>query len=171
MAEPIDLHKLPSAIVKKAPVISDSSKTQIDTLAQLKWLKIDIPESITEQEKNVKWIILEDLKKRWEFVPDNLTVKFISKWVFATKWDEKDVSVFVNERWETILNIFLNRQRLYIENWEVFKFLWLTEKIEGWEHKIYREGSNNPIRQDSLDFFKTWQQIVFTADVFMSIYN
>ncbi|MDD2565699.1 MAG: hypothetical protein PHZ26_01935 [Candidatus Gracilibacteria bacterium] len=172
MLEPIDLHRNEApAIIEKAPAVSGSVKTKTDVLTQLNGLKIDIPESISEQEKKVKALVIKGLLEDGEDASEPLSVKFISKGVFAVRGNYKDIDFIVNEKGENIINISTQRERVFVENGDVLKLMGLIEKGEKGEHFLYREGSDVSINQDSLEYLNMWKQIAFEADIFGKLIN
>lgn len=169
MAEqpPINIHKInPPGIVEKVPSSVNSTVLQDAILKELNLLKIDIPETIAEQERKVMELIIKELKEKWKKIPDGLYVKFIAKWVFASWTKSKDVTLFVSEKGESIINIYLERKRPFIWTWEVLDLEGFIEKIEDWEHKLFRKGSNTPINQLSIEFLEAWKDIDFVWDIF-----
>lgn len=165
----MDLHKFdnPPAVVGKAPALSGSLNTKTNVLAWFNWVKVEIPESIEVQEARVKKIVVENMISKWKDVSEPFPCKFITKWVFAFRWNYKDIEFFTNEKGETIIAPNNLRKSPFFEKWDIFKLTWYSEKFEDWEHKLYKNGSDKPINPNSLEYLQAYQEMDFIDDMLM----
>lgn len=169
-----DIHKEPVHLEQKQKWEKWFEKTlgNINSKLALDWLKVELPKTKEEQEKEV----LELVKIRWlrESFEENvynewITVNKINDWVFSVvSNDTWNVNYFVNEKWYILFWVWNITERLFVENWDAYKIAWYTEKKEDWKFNMYKNIWKNqldwPIDINSPEYYKAWTDIVFYAD-------
>ncbi len=146
----------------------------------LKWLKIEIPKTIEEQEKEVYDIIINktfaDEIKGWEWKKEDIIIKYIKPWVFTfinnKTWN---VNYFIDWKWEIILALWgLEKNRIFIGKWKSLEFAWYKQKVEDWKYNMYKviwtrknweEVLDWPININSPDYYEAWKNILFFDDM------
>ena len=156
--------------------ITQSQRWIEDTISEinewLDWLRLELPKTIEQQEKEV----LELIKIRWlrKSFENNrftmwVTIRKIEEWVFSVVSNKTgNVNYFVDNKWEILFGVFNIKERPFVENKKAFKYAWYIEKKENWVYNMYKiEWWKEiwPIDIDSPEYYQTWLDIIFYADV------
>lgn len=148
---------------------SEKSLDNINSKLALQWLKLELPKTKEQEEKEV----LELVKKVWlkESFDENIYdkwvyIKKVQEWVFTViPNDTWNVNYFVNEKWEIIFWLWNAQERSFIyENWKAYKEAWYIEKKENWKDNLYqitKDWLKWPIDINSPEYYKAWQDILF----------
>lgn len=150
----------------------DKSLDTINSKLALDWLKLELPKTKEQEEKEV----LELVKKVWlkESFDENIYdkwvyIKKVQKWVFTVvPNDTWNVNYFVNEKWEIIFWVFTIKEEFFISNWKAFEEAWYIEKNENWKYNLYqitKEWLKWPIDINSKEYYKAWTDIIFYNDL------
>jgi hypothetical protein len=169
-----DIEKNQTPVVQEE--VTQSQRWIEDTISEinewLDWLRLELPKTIEEQEKEV----LKLVKVRWlrESFEENIYDKWvylnkIQNWVFSlVPRDTWNVNYFVNSKWEILFGLWNIRERSFVENKKALKYAWYIEKKEDWVYNMYKiewEKEVWPIDIDSPEYYQAWLDIIFYADV------
>ena len=137
----------------------------------LEWLKLELPKTKEEQEKELKGIV-ENITFAWEIS------KYFEKWITIFKIQDgvysvisnktKNVNYFVNNNWEILFWLWNIKDRPFVENWKAYELAWYIEKKEAWLFNMYKiEWWKEvwPININSFEYYKAWLDIIFYSDV------
>lgn len=156
----------------------DNAVNNINTKLQLDWLKLEVPKTKEQQEKEIMQLIqtkwLKKSFENWTLTENNCEVTKIKDWVFSLKWDNWNIMYFIDNTWEIIFWIVNIIERPFLENWKAFKYAWFLEKKEDWLYNMYKViGLNEewekvlqwPIDINSTEYYQAWLDILFYADI------
>lgn len=146
----------------------------------LQWLKVELPKTIPEQEKEVYDIIINetfaDEVKSGDWKKEDIVIKYIKPWVFSFVGRQTwNVNYFINWKWKIILALWeIEKNNFFIWNWKAFKDAWYIQKEENWKYNMYKviwtrknweDALEWPIDIYSPEYYKAWQDILFYSDI------
>lgn len=152
----------------------DKSLDKINSKLALDWLKLELPKTKEQEEKEV----LELVKKVWlktSFENNRFSqwvnINKIQDWVFSVVSNKTwNVNYFVNEKWKIIFWVFTIKEEFFISNWKAFEEAWYIEKQENWKYNMYQISENWikwPIDINSPEYYKAWTDIIFYNDLLL----
>ena len=160
--------------------ITQSQRWIEDTISEinewLNWLKLELPKTIEEQEKEVLKLVLnwEHWKDIINDYSEGIILKFVAKntFVFINKltWN---VNYFIDSKWEILFWLWNIRVRPFVENKKAFKYAWYIEKKENWVYNMYKiEWTEEvwPIDINSPEYYKAWLDIIFYSDTIAKLF-
>jgi len=160
--------------------ITQSQRWIEDTISEinewLNWLKLELPKTIEEQEKEVLKLVLnwEHWKDIINDYSEGIILKFVAKntFVFINKltWN---VNYFIDSKWEILFWLWNIRIRAFVENKKAFKYAWYIEKKENWVYNMYKiEWTEEvwPIDINSPEYYKAWLDIIFYSDTIAKLF-
>ena len=164
----------------------NSAMENINSKLELDWLKLELPKTKEQKEKEVydniyqdeifKWALENGLFKQW------IKVNYISETLFSVFSNKtKNLSFFCNEKWETLIEVpyrfknFVDKNNKFdntslhtfektwyfldAENktWNIFKIIWTDEK---WDFIL----SDTPLNKNSIDYFNALKKVIQYSD-------
>ena len=174
-----DIEKNQTPVVQEE--ITQSQRWIEDTISEinewLDWLRLELPKTIEEQEKEVLELVkvrwLRESFENWTLNNNNCEVTKIQEKVFSFKWDNGNVMYFIDNNWEIIFWIVNIIERPFIENKKALKYAWYIEKKEDGVYNMYKiEGKKEvwPIDIDSPEYYKAWLDIIFYSDIIAKLF-
>lgn len=145
----------------------NKSLENINSKLALDWLKLELPKTKEQEEKEVLELVkTTSLKESFDEVYDKwVYVKKVQEWVFTVvPNDTWNVNYFVNEKWEIIFWLWNTRERPFISNWKAFEEAWYIERKENWKYNMYQiteKWIKWPILINSPEYYKAWKDIIF----------
>ena len=155
----------------------DSTIDDINSRLELDNLKLELPKTKEQQEKEV----LELVQVRWlktSFEHNRFDgwvyINKIQDWVFAlVPKDTWNVNYFIDDEWEIVFWIWSVNERPFVENWKAFEDAWYIQKKENWLFNMYKVLPNEnwedilewPIYINSIEYYQAWLDIMFYADI------
>ena len=132
---------------------------------------------MSDQEKQLKksdnWenSIMDIFRKKWYLQKyPNTQVKFIEENVFAVFSNEKNIALFCDRNWDTILNIWYLAESYYFKTACIFAW-YIEVKNKNWVYIMYKiknidreKKIINPekiVDKYSEEYFKAWMNIAF----------
>jgi len=151
----------------------DSALNNINSKLALDNLKVELPKTKEQQEKEVLTLVqVKWLKKSfesWTYLPNEVVVKKINNWIFILSSIEWNAQYYIDNNWEIIFWIENITERPFVKNWKAFEYAWFVEKKENGIYNMYKVEWNKeiwPIDINSVEYYNAWQDILFYADVF-----
>lgn len=150
----------------------DKSLDKINSKLALDWLKLELPKTKEQEEKEVLELVKTTSLKDWfdEVYDKWVYVKKVQEWVFTVvPNDTWNVNFFVNEKWKIIFWLYNTSKRPFIANWKALEEAWYLEKRENWKDNLYKLTPNWykwPIDINSPEYYKAWNDIIFYDDVY-----
>ncbi len=175
----LDIHHTYDTKNNQVPIVQEKTQSQRwieDTLSdinsKLDWLKLELPKTKEEQEKEVLELVkvrwLKESFDNWKLNNYNCEVTKIQDWIFSFKWDNGNVMYFIDNNWEILFWIVNVIDRPFIKNWKAFEVAWYIEKKENWLYNMYKvEWWKQiwPIDINSPEYYQAWHDIIFYSDV------
>ncbi len=174
----LEMNHINDSEYNPVPIVQENTQLQgwieyalNDINSRLDWLRLELPKTIEEQEREVLELVkvrwLKESFDDWTLNDNNCEITKVKEWVFSFKGSNGNIMYFINEKWEIIFWIVNVIERPFVENWKAFESAWFKERKEDWLYNMYKVEwwkETWPIDINSPEYYQAWQDIIFYAD-------